>query len=417
MAEEGRTRFDTAAVHAGLEEAQPYGAVVPPLVQSSAFAYESAQALEDVFAGREFGYVYSRINNPTVACFEKKIAALENGIGAVACASGMAAVAVAVASIASHGDEIIAGSSLFGGTYSLFARTLARFGIRTRFVDASDSKAFLRAVSGKTKLMFVESLGNPRLDIPDVEAVSAVARGAGVPLIVDNTATTPCLFQPKEWGADVVVHSSTKYLNGHGNAIGGVIVDLGTFAWKGGKYGDFKPYVERFGGLAYLSKIRREAHRDFGPCLSPLNAFLTATGIETLGLRMRRHCDNALALAVFLKKQEKIKWVNYPGLPEHPHYSLAARQFDDRFGALLTFGMGSKERAFAVIDSLRLAKNLANMGDTRTLVIHPASTISADFPEEQKREMGVTEDMVRVSVGIEDLADITDDFKRALERA
>ena len=416
MAEERKTHFDTTAVHAGLEESQPYGATVAPIVQSSSFAYKSAKELEDVFAGRSLGYIYSRINNPTVACLEKKLTALENGIGAVACASGMAAITVAVASIAAHGDEIIAGNSLFGGTYSLFAHTLARFDIRAKFVESSDTGSYLHAISERTKLIFVESVGNPKLDIPDIKAISTIAHQAGIPLIVDNTVTTPYLFQPREWGADIVIHSSTKYLNGHGNSVGGVIVDMGTFGWNGEKYRDFRPYLERFGDMAYLSKIRKEVHRDFGPCLSPLNAFLTVTGIETLGLRMQRHCDNALALAVFLKGQKKIQWINYPGFPEHPRFSLAARQFHNKFGALVTFGMGSKEKAFAVIDSLRLSKNLANLGDARTLVIHPASTICADFSEDKKREMGVTEDMVRVSAGIEDSRDIIDDFREALEK-
>ncbi|MDD5555708.1 MAG: sulfur carrier protein ThiS [bacterium] len=408
-------RFDTKAVHAGAPDGDRFGATVAPVYQCSSFAHESPAALAEVFAGRRFGHVYSRISNPTVALLEEKVAALEDGIGAVACSSGMAAITLAVTGIASCGDEIVSGRGLFGGTHALFGRTLPRLGITARFAGSADADGFSRALTARTKLLFVEALGNPGLETADIGGIARIARRAGVPLVVDSTAVTPFLMRPKEWGADVVVHSSTKYLNGHGNAVGGVIVDLGAFDWGGGMFPDLSPYAERYGELAFLARIRREVHRDFGACLSPMNAFLTLMGIETLGLRMPRHCDNAAALARALVEGGAVS-VTYPGLPSYPQHALAARQFGGRFGAMIAARLGSRDRAFRFIEGLVLARNLANIGDTRTLVLHPASTIYAEFPEEERRALGAAPDLVRICAGIEDPADLVEDFTRALGR-
>jgi O-acetylhomoserine (thiol)-lyase len=405
----------TKLIHSGFGPDEVTGATALPIVQSSAFAYGSAEEIEAVFAGRAAGFVYSRIANPTVGAFEARLTALEDGLGAVAVSSGMAAISSLVLALAGSGDEIVAGSSLFGGTYSLFQHTLGRYGIGVRFFDPRQPATLGEVMGDRTRLVFVETIGNPKLDVPDIAAIAAVTRARGVPLVVDSTVTTPLLVQPKRLGADLIVHSTSKFINGHGNAVGGVIVDAGTFDWSNPRFPYLAPFRARVGQFALLAALRNRICRDMGCCLSPFNAFLLSMGIETLGVRMERHCANAARVAAFLAADLKVEQTGYPGLDTHPDHDLANRQFSGRYGALVTLRLGTKERCFSFVNRLRLAKNLANLGDTRTLVIHPASTICRDLDVEERVAMGVTDDLVRLSVGIEDPADILDDFSRSLD--
>ncbi|WP_298270065.1 O-acetylhomoserine aminocarboxypropyltransferase/cysteine synthase family protein [Geobacter sp.] len=406
-------RLDTLLIHGGFEPG-PAGATTVPIVQSSSFAHDTAEDLEDIFRGRKVGHVYTRINNPTTESLERRLALLEGGISCIATSSGMAAITLAVLTIVRSGDEILSSASLFGGTFSLFRDTLSNYGIATRFVDPSDLEAMRAAVNERTRLIFVETMGNPRLDVPDLAALAAIAREAGVPLVVDATVTTPLLARVKELGADIVVHSTSKYINGTGSAIGGAIIDCGTFDWRRKGYPHFEPFVKKFRQFAFTARARKLIHKDLGACPAPMNSYLFSEGIETMALRMERHCDNALRLAKFLAAHPQVAWVNYPGLAGSPWHETAKKQFGGRFGALLTFGLADKEAAFRCIDGLRLAKNLANIGDAKTLVIHPASTICADFGPEEKALMGVSEEMIRVSVGIEAIDDIIEDFAESL---
>jgi O-acetylhomoserine (thiol)-lyase len=416
MAVEEKTwHFDTLLVHGGLEPG-PAGATTVPIVQSSAFAYAMAEDLEDVFRGRKAGQVYTRIGNPTTESLERRLNLLEGGVAAIATASGMAAITTAVMTILRSGDEILSSSSVFGGTFSLFRDTMSNYGIAARFVDPTDLEGVRGAITDKTRLIFVETIGNPKMDVPDIAAIAAIAREAGVPLMVDATVTTPCLARGKDLGADIVIHSTSKFINGTGSAIGGAIVDLGRFDWRSERYPHFAPFVKKFGRLAFTARARKLIHKDFGACAAPMNSFLLAEGIETLALRMERHCTSAMSLAKFLNNHGKVHWVNYPGLPDSPFHNVAGRQFNDRYGALLTLGLADRTAAFRFINGLRLARNLANIGDAKTLVIHPASTICCDYTTEEKTMMGVTEEMVRVSVGIEAIDDIIADFTGALEQ-
>jgi O-acetylhomoserine (thiol)-lyase len=406
-------RLNTLLVHGGTQPG-PAGATKPPIVQASAFAHDTAEELEDIFRGRAIGHIYTRINNPTTESLEQRLALLEGGIAAIVTASGMAAITTAVMAIVRSGDEILSSSSVFGGTFSLFRDTLANFGITARFVDPSDVAAMEAAVNERTRLIFIETIGNPKMDVPDVAAIAAVARKAGVPLMVDATVSTPVLARVKELGADIAIHSTSKFINGTANAIGGAIIDCGTFAWDSPLFPHFAPFVKKYRQFAFAARTRKLIHKDFGACAAPMNSFLLGEGLETLGLRMERHCGNALGLARFLAGHEKVSWVNYPGLPDSPYHEVATRQFGGRYGGVLTFGLADRESAFRLINGLKLAKNLANIGDTKTLVIHPASTICSDYGPQEKALMGVTEEMVRVSVGIEDLEDIIEDFGQAL---
>ncbi|QXE92138.1 PLP-dependent transferase [Geomonas subterranea] len=407
--------FDTKLIHGGIVPG-PSGATKSAIVQASAFAYQTAEELEDVFKGRAVGQVYTRIGNPTLEGLEKRLAVIENGIAAVITSSGMSAITTAVMAVVRNGDEILSSASLFGGTYSLFHDTLANYGIKTRFFDPTDLGALEAGVNESTRLIFVETIGNPKMDIPDIAAFSAVSRKYGIPLMVDATVSTPYLARMRDLGADIIIHSTSKYINGTANSIGGAIVDTGSFDWHSEKFPHFEPFHRKYRNFAFTARVRKLIHKDFGACAAPLNAFLSGEGLDTLALRMERHCSNALALARFLKAHPKVAWVNYPGLPDSPFHEVAGRQFGGRFGGLLTFGLADKPAAFRLINALRLAKNLANIGDTKTLVIHPASTICADYTPEVKALMGVSEELVRVSVGIEDPADIVEDFRAALDR-
>lgn len=405
--------FNTALLHKNFNGEKAFGSTLTPIYQVSAFSHSSAEQLEKVFNNKAPGYAYSRIGNPTVTSFENRIAALEGGVGAVACSSGMAAVTMAMLNILESGDEVIAGSGLFGGTIDLFG-DLKPFGIVTRYVNKVTPKEIEPLINEKTKLIFTELIGNPGLEIADIKAVSELAHSHGIPLVVDSTTATPYLVRPLEHGADIVIHSSSKYINGGGNAISGVIVDSGNFEWDTKRYKGLEEY-KKFGKLAYLAKLRNGIWRNVGCCLAPFNAFLNSVGIETLGLRMERLCYNALELAKFFETQDGID-VNYPALESSPYYSLCSTLLGGKGGAILTIRAGSKKRAFELINNLKFATNATNIGDTRTLVIHPSSTIYAHGTEEQKRNAGVFEDTIRISVGIEDIKDLKADFAQAIEK-
>jgi O-acetylhomoserine (thiol)-lyase len=329
----------------------------------------------------------------------------------------MAAITTVLMGLLRAGDELVAASGIFGGTVSLFLNTLGRFDVKTTLVDAGQTDQFARAVNKNTKLIFVETIGNPRMDVPDIPAVADIAKTANIPLIVDNTVTTPFLIKPKEFGADIVIHSTSKFINGHGTAIGGAIIDTGNYNWSAGSFEDIKQLSKRAGELALLAHLRNLIYRDLGGCPAPMNSFLMMQGLETLSIRMQRHCTNTLRLAEYLKEHDNVHWVNYPGLADSEFYDRTKKLFGGRAGGVLTFGLGDKKKAFKFIDSLKLARNLANLGDAKTLVLHPASTIFHEFSAEAKKQMDVTDDMVRVSVGIEDFEDIKNDFEQAIEKA
>ncbi len=407
-------RFDSLLVHGGLE-AGPAGATAVPIVQSSSFAYSTAEGLEDVFRGRVPGSVYTRLGNPTTDALERRLALLEGGGAAIATASGMAAITTAVLTILRSGDEILSSSSLFGGTFSLFRDTLSNYGITTTFVDPLDLEGFKNAVNDRTRLFFVETIGNPKLDVPDVPAIARIAHEAGLPIMVDSTVSTPYLASGAALEADILAYSTSKYINGTGTTIGGVIIDRGVFDWNSSKFPHFEQFHKKYRAFAFTARARKLVHKDVGACAAPFNSYLLTEGVQTLALRMERHCSSALALASFLKDHPKVAWVSYPGLKDSPQHEVATKLYGGRYGGLLAFGAGDKASAFKIINGLKLAKNLANIGDAKTLVIHPASTICADYNATEKALMGVTEDLIRVSVGIEDCLDIIDDFKQALD--
>jgi O-acetylhomoserine (thiol)-lyase len=374
---------------------------------------------------KEFGNIYTRIMNPTWAVLEERVAALEGGVGALATASGQAAETLAVLNIARAGEQIVSSASLYGGTYNLFHYTLPKMGIEATFVDPSEPGDFRKAITPKTRLIFAETLGNPKNDMLDIEAVAKIAHDAGIPLVIDNTVATPYLCRPFEWGADIIVHSLTKFLGGHGTSIGGIIVDSGKFDWANGKFRELvEPdptyhnlkFVETFGNLAYILKARVQLLRDLGPALSPFNAFQILQGIETLSLRMQRHCDNAQKVAQFLEDHPAVTWVNYPGLPSHPTRALAKKYLQHGFGAIVGFGIkGGSQAGIRFINAVKLLSHLANIGDAKSLVIHPASTTHQQLTPAEQLETGVTEDFIRLSIGLETIEDIIADIDQALQ--
>ncbi|MHC4477455.1 MAG: O-acetylhomoserine aminocarboxypropyltransferase/cysteine synthase family protein [Planctomycetota bacterium] len=410
-------KSDTSAIHAGYRGDPGTGATAVPLFQTVSYAFETAQELEDVFSGQGPGYIYTRIANPTTTALELRLAELEGGIGCIATASGMAAITSVAMGLLRAGDELLAAAGIFGGTVSLFTNTLARFGIKAKLVDAGVTEQFEDAVNEKTKLIFVETIANPRMDIPDLPAIKKVAERANIPLVVDSTTTTPALIRPGDFGADIVVHSTSKFINGHGTAIGGALIDTGNYNWSEGRFEDIKELSKRAKGLAFLVHLRNLVYRDLGGCAAPMNSFLMLQGLETLGARMARHCQNARQLAQYLDGHTKVCWVNYPGLESSEFFERVGKLFGGRAGGLLTFGLGDRQKAFRFLDSVRLAKNMANLGDAKTLVLHPASTIFHEFSAAERQRMGVREDMIRVSVGIEDFEDIEMDFEQAITKA
>ena len=404
--------FNTGLLH-GTNEKYPQGATQVPIYQSSAFRHDSAEDLEKIFDNKKMGFSYTRINNPTVESFEKRVTMLEDGIGSVACASGMAALTNAFLNILQAGDEIVAACGLYGGTVELFD-DLKPFGISVKYVSENKPEAFEAEITEKTRLIFAETIGNPKLDVTDIQAVAEVAHKHDVPLIVDNTVATPYLIQPLKLGADIVVHSSSKYINGSSDAISGILVCGKGLKWDPDRYPGLAPY-RKFGPFAYIAKLRNGLFRNTGACLAPQNAFLNNLGLETLGLRMQRQCDNALELARFLQSLGGDIEVNYPGLEESPYHEIAENQFRNGYGAIVTVRTGSKEKAFSIINSLKIPLIISNIGDTKTLVIHPESTIAAHISDEEKQQSGVFEDLIRISVGIEDIEDLKEDFKQAIE--
>ncbi|MCU7245249.1 MAG: O-acetylhomoserine aminocarboxypropyltransferase/cysteine synthase [Microcystis aeruginosa WS75] len=427
-----RYRFETLQVHAGQEPAPGTNARAVPIYQTTSYVFNDADHGARLFALEEFGNIYTRIMNPTTDVFEKRIAALEGGAAALATSSGQAAQFLAIANIAAAGDNIVSTSYLYGGTYNQFKVSLPRLGINVKFVDGDEAEAFRAAIDDRTKALYVETIGNPRFNIPDFAALAHIAHENGIPLIVDNTfGCGGYLCRPIEQGADIVVQSATKWIGGHGTSIGGVIVDSGKFDWGNGKFPQFTEpapgyhglnFYEvfgpsgSFGNIAFIIRARVEGLRDFGPALSPFNAFLLLQGLETLSLRVDRHVSNALALANWLKEQPQVQWVDYPGLPEHPYHERAKKYLKHGFGGVLAFGIrGGFEAGRNFINRVKLASHLANVGDAKTLVIHPASTTHQQLREEEQRSAGVTPELIRVSVGLEHIDDIIEDFQQTFQ--
>ncbi|MFP4472625.1 MAG: O-acetylhomoserine aminocarboxypropyltransferase/cysteine synthase family protein [Candidatus Omnitrophota bacterium] len=422
--QKGEVHPETLAVHAGQKADPATGACAVPIYQTASYEFRDTDHAADLFALKEFGNIYTRIMNPTSEALEKRVAALEGGVAALATASGMAAVTLSILTIARAGDEIVSSAELYGGTRTLFQHTLKRFGITVHFVDTNDPAAVNAALTDKTRAVYAETVGNPKLRVLNIKAVADVAHNHGVPLIIDNTAS-PFLIKPLDHGADIVVYSATKYLGGHGTTIGGLIVDSGRFNWDNGKFPELTEpeesyhgitFLETFGNLAYLLRARTTLLRDLGPALSPFNAFLILQGIETLHVRMPRHTENALRVAQYLREHPKVSWVNYPGLPGHPDAERAKEYSPQGICALIGFGVkGGLASGKAFINNLKLIKHLANIGDVKTLAIHPASTTHQQLSAEEQQAAGVTDDFVRLSIGIEHADDIIADIQQALE--
>ena len=426
MTRDNSFRFETLQVHAGQEPDPVTGSRAVPIYQTTSYVFENAEHGADLFALRKAGNIYTRLMNPTTDVLEKRMAALEGGKAALGVASGHSAQFIAIATICQAGDNIVSSSYLYGGTYNQFKVAFKRLGIEVKFVDGNDPEAFSRAIDGNTKALYMESIGNPAFHVPDFEAVAAIACENGIPLIVDNTfGCAGYLCRPLDHGASIVVESATKWIGGHGTSMGGIIVDAGTFDWGNGKFPLFTEpsegyhglkFYEAVGDLAFIIRARVEGLRDFGPAISPFNSFMLLQGLETLSLRVQRHLDNTLELARWLQSHDAVAWVNYPGLEDHPTHELAKKYLTHGFGCVLTFGVkGGFEKAVRFIDSVKLASHLANVGDAKTLVIHPASTTHQQLSEEEQQSAGVTTDMVRVSVGIEHIDDIEADFSQAFE--
>jgi len=423
-------RLGTTAIHAGQEPDPTTGSRAVPIYQTSSYVFKDTNHAANLFALKELGNIYTRLMNPTTDVFEKRVAAIEGGRAAVAVASGQAAITYALLAVTRPGDEIVAADNLYGGTYELFNYTFPKLGRKVIFVDSADPEAFSAAITDKTRAVYAESIGNPKLDVPDFEAIAAIAHDAGLPFVVDNT-TAVGLVRPIEHGADIVVHSATKYIGGHGNSIGGTIVDSGNFAWNNGKFPEFTEpdpsyhglrYWEAFGNfpglgnVALAFKIRVQLLRDTGAALSPFNAWLFLLGLETLHLRVERHSDNALAVARFLKDHPKVAWVNYPGLPEHRSHALATKYLSGNYGPIVGFGVkGGEAAGKKFIERLRLFSHLANIGDSKSLVIHPATTTHQQLAPEEQQATGVTPDYIRLAIGTEDIEDIIEDLDQALE--
>lgn len=419
-------RFDTLALHAGQQPDPATGARAVPIYQTTSFVFESTEHAAGLFNLERPGHIYSRISNPTVAVFEERMAALEGGVGAVATASGQAALFLAIATLMGQGGHIVASSRIYGGSHNMFTHTLPRFGITTTLVDPREPASFKAAIRPETRLVFGETLGNPGLEVLDIRAVADVAHGAGLPLMIDSTFSTPYLNRPIEWGADIVMHSATKFIGGHGVAIGGVVVDGGRFDWAAGaKFPTLtQPYAgyhglafaEEFGPAAFITRARVEGLRDFGAAMSPQTAFYLLQGLETLHVRMGRHVSNAEAVARFLAKHPGVAWVKYPGLETHPDHALAKTQLPKGAGAMMSFGVkGGRAAGAKLIERLRVFSHLANVGDAKSLVIHPGSTTHQQMSAKELAAAGIGEELVRLSIGLEDVADLTEDLDQALK--
>jgi O-acetylhomoserine (thiol)-lyase len=426
-------KIDTLVLHAGQESPDPAtGARAVPIYQTTSYVFKDTNHAANLFALKVFGNIYTRMMNPTTDVFEKRIAALEGGTGALGVSSGQAATTMGLLAITRLGDEIVTANNLYGGTYQLFHHTFPKLGRTVKFVDSANPEAFKAAITEKTRAIYAETIGNPKVDVPDFEAIAGIAHGAGIPFVVDNTVGVG-LVKPLDLGADILTTSATKFIGGHGTTIGGVIVDGGKFNWGNGKFPEFSEpdasyhglnFWETFGNfpdlgnIAFIIRARTLWLRDIGACLSPFNAFQLLQGLETLGLRQRKHSENALAVARFLQAHPQVSWVNYPGLPDHPSHALATKYLKGRYGALLGFGIkGGLEAGKRFIESVKLLSHLANIGDAKSLVIHPASTTHSQLTKEEQAVTGVTPDFIRLSVGIEDVEDIKEDIDQALKKA
>ena len=419
--------LETLALHAGQTVDSDTLSRAVPLYQTTSYCFKDTEHAANLFALKEFGNIYTRLMNPTTDVLERRLAAMEGGVGGLGFSSGMAAITAGVLNICKAGQHIVSSSSLYGGTVTLFGQTFAKLGIEVSFVDPTEPENFAGAIKDNTRLIYIESIGNPKNDILQYEKIADIAHKNGMPIICDNTVTTPILFRPFEYGIDIVVHSCTKFIGGHGTSIGGAIVDSGKFNWTNGRYPELTEpdqsyhglrYAEQFGELAYIVKARTQFLRDMGSCMSPFNAFLFLQGLETLHLRMPRHSENALKLARWLQKQNTVNWVNYPGLKSHQDYELTKKYLPDGQGAILGFGIkGGKKAGVKFINNVKLASHLANIGDSKTLVIHPASTTHQQLTEAEQLAAGVTDDYIRISVGTEHIDDIIADFEQALEKS
>ena len=405
-------KFNTKAIHGKISKKDPHGSIKTPIYTGVAFEFDRAEDLEDAFHGRKMAHVYGRISNPSAEAFENKVNALENGLSAVATSSGMSAIANTLFATLKSGDNIVASKFLFGGSYSLLSKTIKQLGIEARFVDITSETEILSAIDSNTKMIFLETIANPQMTIPDIASIGKIAKERGILLVVDSTVTTPYLFNAKEFGVNVVVHSSTKFISGGATSVGGVIVDLGNFDWS--KLESLKEY-HKYKQWAFISRLRKEVYRDLGACLSPFNAFLQGVGLETLSLRVDRACDNSLAIAKELLAHKNVKRVNYPGLEESKEHRLAKKQFNGKFGAVLTFEVESKEKAFQFLNKLQIIRRATNLGDNTTLALHPASTIFAEYSPAERANFQVSDSLIRLSVGIEDIEDLIDDLTKALE--
>ncbi|MHC5076918.1 MAG: homocysteine synthase [Planctomycetota bacterium] len=424
MANEPEYHLETLALHAGQQVDSDTGSRAVPVYQTTSYCFKDTDHAANLFALKEFGNIYTRLMNPTTDVLEKRLAAMEGGVGGLALSSGQSAIYVSIFNICQAGGHIVSSSSLYGGTVTLFGQTFPKLGIDVTFVDPGDPDNFAKAIKDNTRLIYLETIGNPKNDILQYEKIADIAHEHGMPVICDNTVTTPILFKPIDHGIDIVVHSCTKFIGGHGTSIGGAIVDSGKFDWTNGRYPELTEpdpsyhgvkYVENFGELAYIIKARTQFLRDMGSCMSPFNAFLFLQGLETIHLRMPRHSENALKVAQWLEKNSAVTWVNYPGLKSHPDYKLGQKYLPNGHGAILGFGIkGGREAGIKFINSVKLASHLANIGDSKTLVIHPSSTTHQQLTEKEQLAAGVTEDYIRVSAGTEHIDDIIADFEQAL---
>lgn len=406
--------FETRAIHEGLKDSPWQGSTLPPIFQTAAHYHETADSLSQTFAGKTEDHIYMRLSNPTSRFLEKKLASLESGAGAVVTGSGMAAINNACMTLLRAGDEFVASKALFMSTYTLFNTIFKKYGITVKLVDPLNLDDIEAAMTEKTRFVYMETITNPGMEVADIKKIADIAHTHGVPLLVDNTLASPWLCRPLELGADIVMHSTTKYLSGHGAAIGGVVVDSGQFDWTSEKFSDFAPFVVQKGKLAFLHRMFKEYHVNFGTTPAPFHSFLTAIGLNTMGLRMERHMDNAIKVANFLKEQPKVKWVNFPGFTEHKSHETAKKQFNNKgFGAMLTFGLKDQEACFRLIDHLEMILNLANLGDCKTLIIHPYSSQYISFPEDLKNQLADPQ-LLRFSLGIEHVEDIIYDLEQAL---
>jgi len=418
MALKKEKHFNTRVIHTGLSPEKWEGSTLPPIFQTAAHVHPTAENLSLTFGGKTTDHIYMRLTNPTNRVLEQKLAALEGGLGAVVMSSGMAAVTNACLALLRAGDEFVTGNSLFMSSYVLFANIFKKYNITPRFVESTDMAAIEGAINDRTRFVYLETIGNPKMDVPDLAVAADIAHRHGLPLLVDNTMATPYLCRPIELGADIVIHSTTKYLSGHGDAAGGAVIDSGKFNWAdSGRFPDLKPFIDRKGPLAYMDKVWREHHINFGTTQAPLHSYLTMIGLDTLALRMERHMHNAMAVARYLQGRKELAWLNYPGLEDNPSHETAKKLFADKgFCGLMAFGLGDQETSFRFINNLKMIYHLANLGDCKTLVIHPYSSQYLSFDEPTRQKLSIHADLIRLSVGIEAVEDICDDLGQALDR-